>query len=377
MGRSRVLRKQSIEESVRWFLECKNKVEAKLWVTQHSRSRKCQSTIATIKDESQMFQRKLILPRVRTRRYKQISSEMKDGAQCFNILTQMEGTNNNQMSDIPPIQFMFPLLGGKGTMISMELQDLPEGCIAKILSYTSPMDASRFSLVSKAFCSAAESDSVWGGFLPILASTFPPSSFPFSSSKKDLYFNLCNHPTIIDQGKKSVQLDKRTGKKCYMLSARNLDIIWGDTVQHWEWTILPESRFQVVAVLRAVCWFDISGRINTLALSSNTHYAAFLVFKMINASGFHYHPTVLSVGISGGSTNTKYVCLDLNLNNNRLTELQCPKVRSDGWLEIEMGEFFNSGLEEDQVQMRVMETTSHILKCGFILEGIEIRLKHV
>jgi len=40
----------------------------------------------------------------------------------------------------------------------------------------------------------------------------------------------------------SVQLDKRTGKKCYMLSARNLDIEWGDAVQHWEWTSLPESR---------------------------------------------------------------------------------------------------------------------------------------
>ena len=54
-----------------------------------------------------------------------------------------------------------------------------------------------------------------------------------------------------------------------------------------------------------------------------------------------------------------------------------PKVRSDGWLEIEMGEFFNSGQEEKQVQMKVMETTSHIWKCGFILEGIEIRPKHV
>jgi len=40
----------------------------------------------------------------------------------------------------------------------------------------------------------------------------------------------------------SVQLDKKTGKKCYMLSARNLDIICGDAVHHWEWTSLPESR---------------------------------------------------------------------------------------------------------------------------------------
>ncbi|KAG4953432.1 hypothetical protein AAZX31_14G071300 [Glycine max] len=257
----------------------------------------------------------------------------------------------------------------------MELQDLPEGCIAKILSYTTPVDVCRLSLVSKAFRSAAESDTVWDCFLLSDFTSIIPIS---STSKKDLYFTLSDHPTIIHQGRKSVQLDKRTGKKCCMLSARNLTIIWGDTVQHWEWTSLPESRFQEVAMLQAVCWFDISGSINTLTLSSNTHYATFLVFKMINASGFHYHPTVLSVGVLGGNSNTKYVCLDPNLKgNHRLQELQFPKVRSDGWLEIEMGEFFNSGQEEKQVQMKVMETTSHIWKCGFILEGIEIRPKHV
>jgi len=141
--------------------------------------------------------------------------------------------------------------------------------------------------------------------------------------------------------------------------------------------LIVVTRFEVVAVLRAVCWFDISGKISTLALSSDTHYAAFLVFKMVNASGFHYHPTVTSFAISGGSTNTKYVCLDLNVKDNCLRELQCPKVRSDGWLEIEMGEFFNSGLKEEQVQIKVMETTSHIQKCGFILEGIELRPHHV
>ncbi|KAK7383024.1 hypothetical protein VNO78_28689 [Psophocarpus tetragonolobus] len=257
----------------------------------------------------------------------------------------------------------------------MELQDLPEGCIAKILSYTTPVDAIRLSLTSKTFRSAAESDTVWDCFL--LSDHLPSIIPPSSTSKKNLYFSLSDHPTIIDQGRKSVQLDKRSGKKCYMLSARNLAIIWGDNGNVWEWTSLPESRFKEVAVLRAVCWFDISGRINALALSANTHYAAFLVFKMINARGFHYHPVVLSIGVFGGNNNRKYVCLDPNLKGNRLQQLQCPKVRSDGWLEIEMGDFFNSGLEENQVQMKAVETTSHILKCGFILEGIEIRPKHV
>jgi len=84
----------------------------------------------------------------------------------------------------------------------MEFEDLAEGCIAEILAHTSPMDACKLSLVSRTLCSAAESDFVWAAFLLNLASIIPPSSFPSSSSKKALYFNLCNHPTIIDQGKK-------------------------------------------------------------------------------------------------------------------------------------------------------------------------------
>ncbi|TKY52055.1 F-box protein PP2-B10 [Spatholobus suberectus] len=263
------------------------------------------------------------------------------------------------------------------------MEDLPELCITHILSYTStPVDACKFSLVSKAFRSAAESDLVWDRFFPSdLSSIVSPSSFPSSYSKKALYFALSDCPTIIDQGRKSFQLEKLTGNKCYMLSARDLSVIWGDTSQYWEWTTLPESRFQEVAALRAVCWFDISGRINALALSSNNHYAAFLVFKMIDARGFHFDPVVLSVGILGGNSSTKNVCLDPNLEDNELDErfrgLQRPYLRRDGWLEIEMGGFFNSGLEEDEVQMRVAETTSNWWKSGFVLEGIEVRPKHV
>uniref|UniRef100_K7N4Z4 F-box domain-containing protein n=1 Tax=Glycine max TaxID=3847 RepID=K7N4Z4_SOYBN len=266
----------------------------------------------------------------------------------------------------------------------MKFEDLAEGCMAKILSYTTRADVCRLSLVSKAFHSAAEANTVWDCFLPSDLSSIisPSSSVPPFRSIKDLYLYLSDRPTIIDQGIKSFQLEKRTGNKCYMLSARDLSIIWGDTTHYWEWTTLPESsRFEEVARLRAVCWFDITGRMNTRVLSPNTNYAAFLVFKMIDAGGFHYDPAVLSVGILGGNSSTKNVCLDPNLVDNRLDDrfhgLQRPTVRSDGWLEIEMGEFFNPGLEEDELQIKVSETTSNWWKRGFILEGIEVRPKHV
>lgn len=166
----------------------------------------------------------------------------------------------------------------------MKEQELPEGCIAEILSYAAtPADLLNLSLVSKAFASASEYDTVWGRFIPSdLSSFLPSSSIPSSTSKKALYYALSDNPTIIDQGKKvyattilssscliliqclgnetvlqccvvslnffmqSFQLEKRNGKKCFMLSARDLNIIWGGTSQYWKWTNLPQSRLASV-----------------------------------------------------------------------------------------------------------------------------------
>ena len=199
-----------------------------------------------------------------------------------------------------------------------------------------------------------------------------------------------------------------------MLAARALTIIWGDTPYYWNWITLPESRsaiefhncfthcgcfyfsvthvnaiplflslqflnrFPEVAQLSDVCWLEIRGVMSTLALSPNTQYAAYLVFKMVEADGFENRPVELSVGIFGGETSTKNVCLDPNSEgrqHNKVVGLQRPNVKRDGWLEIEMGEFFNSGLEDEEVQMSVWEVRGGNWKRGLTIEGIEIRPK--
>jgi hypothetical protein len=88
-----------------------------------------------------------------------------------------------------------------------EFNELPEGCIAAILSHTTPVDACRFSLISKTFCSAADSNAVWNRFLPsdpnfidsIISHSPSLANIP---SKKDLYLALSDRPIIIDNGKK-------------------------------------------------------------------------------------------------------------------------------------------------------------------------------
>ncbi|XP_061951159.1 putative F-box protein PP2-B2 isoform X2 [Populus nigra] len=108
--------------------------------------------------------------------------------------------------------------------------DLPEGCVANVLSLTTPQDVCRLSAVSPIFKSAAESDDVWQRFLPndlesILSTALDGSLLLSSaSSKKEVYFSLCDNPIIVDHGRKSFSLEKNSGKICYVLSARDLVI---------------------------------------------------------------------------------------------------------------------------------------------------------
>ena len=87
----------------------------------------------------------------------------------------------------------------------MNLDVLPQDCISNIISFTSPQDACRSAMVSATARRAGDSDSVWERFLPtdykqILSRLMSPLVF---SSKKELYFKLCN-PLLIDEGKKVI-----------------------------------------------------------------------------------------------------------------------------------------------------------------------------
>ncbi|KAJ9542518.1 hypothetical protein OSB04_029024 [Centaurea solstitialis] len=282
---------------------------------------------------------------------------------------------------------------------------LPEGFVANALALTSPRDVCRLSLVCSVFRSAAEWDAVWEKFLPpdyqkILAEAGGGGGGG-GCSKKELYLRLCDHPVFIDGGNKSFSLDKWTGKKRYMLAARDLSIVWGDTPRYWRWISVPDSRFPEVAELVSVCWLEIHGRISSAMLSADTRYVAYLVYKSaLGAYGFESQPAEVSIGISGAENETKTVFLDHEAWQrqsyehglpgrrmgmfNRIRHLgglpapaatvNGPKRRQDGWLEIELGEYMNLK-GEGEVEMSMTEVKGGNWKGGLIIQGIEIRPK--
>ncbi|KAL3631659.1 hypothetical protein CASFOL_024643 [Castilleja foliolosa] len=285
-----------------------------------------------------------------------------------------------------------------------DIHALPEDCLANVLSLTSPKDACRLSAVATTFRSASQCDTVWDRFLPSdyrdlisRAVDGSDSLLAKSNSKKDLYLHLCDHPILIDGGRKSFSLEKRSGKKCYMLAARELVIVWGDTPYYWEWITLPESRFSEVAELLIVCWFEIRGKINTEMLSPGTNYAAYLVFTCKSTAYGFDHPPVKAffVEMGGHESEKRNVCLDpggaRRLSNQfdpvgpmrtqqqeatMETNTEYPNQRSDGWMEVKLGEYFVNENGGD-LEVCLMEVEDGNGKSGLIIQGIEIRPKTV
>nr|DAD43179.1 TPA_asm: hypothetical protein HUJ06_001409 [Nelumbo nucifera] len=62
-----------------------------------------------------------------------------------------------------------------------------------------------------------------------------------SWTKKEIYRNLCDG-ILIDGDRKFFSLEKSTGKKCCLLSARELEIIWENDNRYWDWIPSTESR---------------------------------------------------------------------------------------------------------------------------------------
>ncbi|KAF9596124.1 hypothetical protein IFM89_007177 [Coptis chinensis] len=168
------------------------------------------------------------------------------------------------------------------------------------------------------------------------------------SSKKELYFRLCDS-VLIEGGK----------------------------------------RFPEVAELRTISWLEIQGKINARILSPKTKYAAYLVLKIADrAYGLNAIPSEISVEvgdqISAGtaymqSQDTQKQNLGRLLFSNRMQVLKSrviegdqriPCDRKDGWMEIELGEFFIDGGDEGEIKMSLKEIKGQQLKGGLIIEGV-------
>ncbi|GER41473.1 F-box family protein [Striga asiatica] len=261
------------------------------------------------------------------------------------------------------------------------VEELPEECLSHVITFTGPGDACRSSAVSGMFRGAADSDLVWDRFLPsdyreIISRSISPVEF---SSKKELFAKLSSSPLLIDGATKTFSIDKYTNKRCYMLSAKELSITWSTNPLCWCWKPIPMSRFPEAIELISVCRLEILGKFNTQMLSPNTTYGAYLIIKLNSrAFGLSVMPSEVSVEMGNYKTDGKIYVTQDGCKRQELDspiDERVPCTRVDGWLEVELGQFYNNG-NNKEVKMEFREVKSEQLKGGLIVEGIELRPKH-
>ena len=141
----------------------------------------------------------------------------------------------------------------------------------------------------------------------------------------------------------------------------------------------------------------IRGKINSMMLSQNLTYVVYMVFKLV-ADGFslmEFPFQAASVSVARKDS-THQVCLQsymefgddgvpqkyiptYNLPTYTHPEVPLtddiilPRKRADGWMEVELGEFYNDEGYDGEVSVSLLETT--LWKHGILVWGIEIRVK--
>ncbi|XP_031108806.1 putative inactive disease susceptibility protein LOV1 [Ipomoea triloba] len=160
-------------------------------------------------------------------------------------------------------------------------------------------------------------------------------------------------------------------KMSVFLEARSLCIIHGNDPKYWRWT---RDSGHEIAILRYVCWLEITGKLDVRRLHKITSYSAYLIFKLKEESP----------KLNTAFTMVRYINDKRCSSENRrcqvfLTERSSSKDpgrfsnrRDDGWMEIRLGDFYINSTNEGEVEMQFWNITSH-WKYDLIVKGIEVR----
>jgi hypothetical protein len=137
--------------------------------------------------------------------------------------------------------------------------------------------------------------------------------------------------------------------------------------------ILFVIRFALSMELIEVWWLEIEGCIPTEFLCTDTSYDIYLVYKLANEhNGLSWGKSYVKV--DGSQTTGSQMVSFVDEDAVRVDCVAYPVTRSEGWMELWLGEFYNNH-GDSEVKVSVSETTDAYAKRGLIIEGMELRMK--
>ncbi|KAK4802661.1 hypothetical protein SAY86_000864 [Trapa natans] len=153
---------------------------------------------------------------------------------------------------------------GSCSLVRPQLGDIPESCVALVLTHLDPTEICNLARLNMAFHSASSADFIWASKLPqnyrdITEKVLDEPKL-LNSQIKDIYARLCR-PNPFDGGTKECWLDKKTGEVCLSISSKGLTITGIDDRRYWNHISSEDSRFQTVAYLQQTWWFEVDGQL--------------------------------------------------------------------------------------------------------------------
>nr|CAB3495974.1 unnamed protein product [Digitaria exilis] len=258
-------------------------------------------------------------------------------------------------------------MAGNRELTQVEVGDLPEVCLAHAIALTSPRDA-------------ADSDH---------ASRRRPARMST--------LNLCDAGAAVPvdggNGMRLWWLDKASGAKCYMLSARALSLPWDDGEFSWRWTPHPLSRERRAPGLGRADRVHVPRHLRSppgrAELTPATSYAAYLVYGVAEGHrGLSYPDQETTVAFRGARAATAAarhaVCLHpdeaaarkfraVSRGAGEEEEPRRPRLREYGWSEMEIGRLRTPAGDGGDEVVVSFEVLGWYPKRGLIVEGVEFR----
>ncbi|XP_059667506.1 F-box protein PP2-A15-like [Cornus florida] len=262
------------------------------------------------------------------------------------------------------------------------LGDIPESCVACVFLYLTPPEICNLARLNRAFRGAASSDVVWESKLPPnyqdMLDLLSPERFQ-NLSKKDI-FALLSRPVPFDDGNKALWLDKVTGRVCMSISAKAMGITGIEDRRYWNWVHTEESRFDLVAYLQQVWWFEVDGVVkfpfpaDIYTLAFRTHLGRFSrrlgrrVCNFEHTHGWDIKPVRFEFSTSDGQQASSEFCLNETEQDDAISN-----HKRGCWIEYKVGEFIvNESYPATEVRFSMKQIDCTHSKGGLCVDCVSI-----
>ncbi|XP_049395491.1 F-box protein PP2-A11 [Solanum stenotomum] len=260
------------------------------------------------------------------------------------------------------------------------LGDLPESCIALVLTHLDPIEICKISRVSRTFHQASLTDLVWDPKLPqnyqILLRNYKnlwsnASEDSCSLTKKEIFIRLCRPNHFGSSNYKAFWMEKNRGI-CVCISWKEMKITGIEDRRYWTHVSSDESRFNTFAFLKQIWWVEVEGNLEFDFPAGN--YSVFFRLQLGKTSR-RLGRRICTVDQVHG-WNIKPVQFQLSTSNGQQASAQYYLNEAGKWINYYVGDFVVDSMPT-KLKFSMTQIDCTHTKGGLCLDSVLIIPAHI